>query len=104
MRLKELIAKINFQFELGNRIINNVRSVMILLIFIRVYEIPEFLYVPIFIVTGFLIWFIGFILDKKKFYYDIDNSTYERGKLGETLEIIKKYIDEQGSNSVRQRG
>lgn len=70
--------------------VNNVRSVLIVLIFIRVYEIPEFLYVPIFIVSAVLIWLIGFWLDKKKFYYDIDNSVYERSKMGETLELIKK--------------
>lgn len=82
--------------------VNNVRSVLIVLIFIRVYEIPEFLYVPIFILAAVLIWLIGFWLDKKKFYYDIDNSVYQRGKLGETLETIKNHLNEQDSHTLRQ--
>jgi len=65
-KVKEKIALINFHFEFGNRIINNFKSLMMVLIVVKLFEVPYYFYPFIILIYGSACWFLGYISDKFK--------------------------------------
>ena len=63
-KVKEKIALINFHFEFGNRIINNFRSLMMVVIVAKLFEVPFYFYPFIIFSYGSACWFLGYISDK----------------------------------------
>jgi hypothetical protein len=63
-KVKEKIALINFHFEFGTRIINNFRSLMMVVIVAKLFEVPLYFYPFIIFSYGSACWFLGYISDK----------------------------------------
>lgn len=86
IKFKEWIGNQVFRFEFGNRIINWFRSLLLVLIFVKLFEIPGFYYPIIIFVYGLIVWVIGYVCDKRKMYYYFDKAYYKRSNIFQKLE------------------
>lgn len=95
-KLKKLLAVINFHFEFGNRIINNFRSLLMVLILIKMWDVPNRFYWMIVLVYGFGCWLLGWVADKLRMHEYIQTEYYKRqGEM--TADIKKLSIIKSGS-------
>lgn len=78
-----------FRFELANRIINLFRSLLLVLILVKLFEVPNWAYVVIVLIYGLMCWLFGYIIDKTKFYKRIDKSYLRRSQLIDEIDEIK---------------
>jgi len=90
MKLQENLADQVFRFEFGNRIINLFRSLLLVLILVKLFEIPKWGYAAIIIGYAVFVWGLGYLCDKYKVYKYFDKSYLTRSALIDEIDILKK--------------
>ncbi len=79
-----------FRFEFGNRVVNWFRSLLLVLIFVKLFNIQKWIYPVIIIVYAIIVWVIGYVCDKRKMYYYFDKAYYKRSNISQKLEAMEK--------------
>ena len=98
MNRKKVFADQLFRYDLGLRMFNLLRTVFMLVAMINTFLImfhADKLIVIIAYVGSILfatvgIWFVGYILDKKKMQYFLDQAYFDRGKAKEKFEELNQ--------------
>ena len=90
--IREILSVINFQFEFGNRIVNNFRSLILVLILVKMWNVPKWSYPIIIILYGIGTWWLGWISDKIRLPDFFQNEYYRRS--GDMVKDIKKIVKE----------
>jgi len=96
--LEKKFADQLFRYDLGLRMFNLLRTVFMLVAMINTFLImfhanklvAIVAYIgAIFFATGGT-WFVGYVLDKKKMQYFLDQAYFDRGKAREKFEELKR--------------
>lgn len=79
-----------FRFETGNRVINWFRSLLLVLIFVKMFEIQKWIYPVIIILYAVVVWIVGYMVDKKNLFYYFDVAYFDRGAISKKLDKMDK--------------
>jgi hypothetical protein len=92
VRALEWIARVNFHFEFGNRIINNFRSMLMVLILVKMWEIPNRFYPGIVIGYALGCWFLGWAADRIGLHEYLQTEYYKRqGEMTKDIKGLKGF-------------
>ena len=98
MNRKKVFADQLFRYDLGLRMFNLLRTVFMLVAMINTFLIM-FRATKIVVICAYVIsvlfatvgiWFVGYVLDKKKMQYFLDQAYFDRGKAKEKFEELKR--------------
>ena len=96
MNLQQKLADQVFRFEFGNRIINLFRSLLLVLILVKLFEIPRWGYVVIILGYAVFVWGLGYLCDRYRVYKYFDKSYLTRSALIDEIDKIKTNTEKQG--------